>query len=164
MVAFDDDGTPIIEGEFISLNPTLGALANNGGPTLTMMPQSGSPAIDAGVTSDAAGITYDQRGPGYPRVAGAAVDIGAIEVQVVAASTPYLLTGTAITNGNFGFSFTNNSGASFTVFGSTNLSLRASNWSNLGPAVESPSGSGHFHFVDPQASNSVQRFYRVRSP
>lgn len=164
VLTFDDAGTPVFDGGIIPLNPMLGPLANNGGPTLTMMPQAGSPAINSGLTSAAAGITYDQRGPGYPRVVGAAVDIGAIEVQVIAASTPYLLTGSALTNGAFGFSFTNNSGAGFTVFGSTNLSLPASNWANLGPAVESPLGSGQFRFIDPQASNSVQRFYRVRSP
>jgi len=162
--ALANAGTVVGGGTISTANPLLGPLANNGGRTLTMMPQAGSPAINAGLTSDAAGITYDQRGAGYSRVVGPAVDIGAIEVQVIAASTPYLLTGAAFTSGAFGFSFTNNSGATFTVFGSTNLSLPASNWSNLGPAVESPPGSGQFHFVDPQASNSVQRFYRVRSP
>ena len=40
----------------------LGPLTDNGGPTLTMMPAIGSPAIDAGVAD---GLTVDQRG--FPR-------------------------------------------------------------------------------------------------
>lgn len=38
---------------------------------------AGSPAIDAG--NNAAGLDYDQRGPGYQRVVGAQADIGAFE-------------------------------------------------------------------------------------
>lgn len=164
VTTIDDSGSFEVNGGFISGNPLLGPLANNGGPTLTMMPQDGSPAINAGVTADAAGITYDQRGPGFPRVVGPAVDIGAIEVQTVAVNTPFLITGDQLTNGTLGFSFTNRSGASFTVFATTNIALPLSNWSNLGPAVESPLGSGQFHFTDSQAGNSAQRFYIVRSP
>jgi hypothetical protein len=95
---------------------------------------------------------------------GSAVDIGAIEVQTVFVTTSPLLTGEAITNGTFGFSFTNVSGAGFTVLATTNISLPLSNWSNLGPATETPPGSGHYQFSDPQATNSAQRFYQVRSP
>ena len=51
----------------------LGTLADNGGPTLTILPQSGSPVIDAGATD----LTVDQRG--RPRPDGAADDIGATE-------------------------------------------------------------------------------------
>jgi hypothetical protein len=37
-----------------------------------------------------------------------------------------------------------------------------SNWTTLGAATEvSP---GQFQFTDPQATNTPQRFYRVRSP
>ena len=45
------------------LNPKLGSLANNGGPTATLLPQSGSPVINAGSNSLVpSGITTDQRG------------------------------------------------------------------------------------------------------
>ncbi len=64
------------------LNPLLGPLANNGGPTETMALLPGSPAIDAGNNAlIPAGITTDQRGPGYARVVNGNVDIGAYEVQ-----------------------------------------------------------------------------------
>ena len=60
-------------------NPKLGALANNGGPTLTMLPMTGSTAIDKGSNAVIpAGVTTDQRG--YARIVNKTVDIGAIEV------------------------------------------------------------------------------------
>ena len=64
------------------VNPNLGTLQNNNskGPTLTQALPSGSPAIDAG--TNAANVGTDQRGPGFPRFEGAAVDIGAFELQV----------------------------------------------------------------------------------
>jgi predicted outer membrane repeat protein len=58
-------------------NPLLAALANNGGPTQTHLLQTGSPAIDKG--SNPAGLAFDQRGAGFPRVNGAQADIGAVE-------------------------------------------------------------------------------------
>jgi predicted outer membrane repeat protein len=62
-------------------NPMLGVLANNGGPTKTMALLSGSPAIDAGPNPVATftGNEFDQRGPGYARIVGGLVDIGAFE-------------------------------------------------------------------------------------
>lgn len=68
-------------------DPKLGPLANNGGPTQTRGLLPGSPAIDAGDTSTVSSIQYDQRGQGFPRVVGSAVDIGAFEGQVAAAAT-----------------------------------------------------------------------------
>jgi len=64
----------------ISADPRLLPLADNGGPTRTMALAAGSPALDAG--SDSAGLTTDQRGDGYRRVAGRNADIGAFENQV----------------------------------------------------------------------------------
>lgn len=61
--------------------PLLAPLSNYGGPTPTMPPLPGSPAIDAG---GATAFTTDQRG--FPRVVGAAVDIGAAEAQTFTAT------------------------------------------------------------------------------
>lgn len=61
-------------------NLKLGALANNGGPTLTHSLLPGSPCIDAGDNPN--GLTTDQRGTGFARVVGSQADIGAVEVQV----------------------------------------------------------------------------------
>jgi hypothetical protein len=65
------------------LDPKLGPLQNNGGPTPTMALLPGSPAIDAGDDSVLGAplfLTTDQRGPGFPRRFGAHVDIGAFEL------------------------------------------------------------------------------------
>ena len=59
----------------------LGPLANNGGPTQTIALRRGSVAINAGDNAAAQGLVTDQRGPGYPRIVGPRVDIGAFEVQ-----------------------------------------------------------------------------------
>jgi hypothetical protein len=62
-------------------NPGLGLLANNGGPTQTIALLPGSPAIDAGSNAGIpAGVQFDQRGPGFPRIANGTVDIGAFEL------------------------------------------------------------------------------------
>ena len=60
------------------INPRLGPLQNNGGPTSTMALLAGSPAIDAGLVVP--GVTTDQRGVFRPQ--GAAPDIGAFELQM----------------------------------------------------------------------------------
>jgi hypothetical protein len=65
--------------------PLLLPLAANGGPTLTHGLAPGSPAVDAGNNSSA--LSSDQRGAGFPRVLGAAADIGAFE-GVVAPRPP----------------------------------------------------------------------------
>jgi hypothetical protein len=62
-----------------NINPELGPLQNNGGPTETMALLSNSPAINAGVPNLSSLSEYDQRGPGFDREAGGRVDIGAFE-------------------------------------------------------------------------------------
>jgi CSLREA domain-containing protein len=58
-------------------DPMLGALADNGGPTLTLLPLAGSPVIDAGASIPSPPST-DQRGEPRPR--GLGPDIGAVEL------------------------------------------------------------------------------------
>ena len=58
----------------------LNPLANNSGPTLSLLPQAGSPVIDTGNTALVPpDILTDQRG--YVRIVGGAVDIGSIEAN-----------------------------------------------------------------------------------
>jgi CSLREA domain-containing protein len=61
------------------IDARLGPLADNGGPTLTHALLPGSPAIDRGEEIELPAT--DQRGAGFPHVAGAGPDIGAFEVQ-----------------------------------------------------------------------------------
>jgi predicted outer membrane repeat protein len=69
-------GTITYDHSLVGGNPMLGPLQDNGGPTLTMAPLAGSPAIDGG--SDVV-PPADQRGQRRP--AGNRPDIGAYEVQ-----------------------------------------------------------------------------------
>ncbi len=72
-------------------SPGLGELANNGGPTRTMLPAAASPLVNAippaSCQADgAAGITADQRGIARPQ--GTGCDIGAVEAQIVVPVVP----------------------------------------------------------------------------
>ena len=83
------NGTPASSNK-IGVDPLLGPLADNGGPTKTHLPALASPAIDAGLAN---GLTTDQRGlprtvqqPTVPDAAGSdGTDIGAVELAAVAA-------------------------------------------------------------------------------
>jgi hypothetical protein len=66
-------------------NPMLGAIADNGGPTMTHALLPASPAIDRGDPVAIGGLgevpQYDQRGNPFTRVQGGRIDIGAFELQ-----------------------------------------------------------------------------------
>jgi hypothetical protein len=158
----DSLGTNGGTGAVLTSAPLLAPLGNYGGPTETMPPLRGSPAINAGSDAIAAGITTDQRG--YARVSGAHVDIGSVEVQIATTSPELADAYWSSSNRTFQFSFTNLLGGSFTVFANTNLTAPLGTWANIGSAVEVPPGSGHFEFTDSQATNYLHRFYRVGSP
>ena len=133
--------------------PLLSPLGNYGGPTQTMPPQLASPAIDAAIGST---FTTDQRG--FPRVVGAAADLGATEGGLTLRLTSLSKLG----NGTVQFKFTYLSGQTYTVFACTNVAMPLNTWSSLGLATES--SPGQFQFTDTQAQNFRQRFYRVTSP
>jgi hypothetical protein len=67
-----------LPGDTLHADPRLLPLADNGGPTLTQSLATGSPALNTG--NNTGNLATDQRGPGFPRVSGAAADIGALEV------------------------------------------------------------------------------------
>jgi hypothetical protein len=92
-----DGALAVSQNSIVGGNPLLGLPANNGGSTITALPQSGSPAIDVGNNSflieatlgvdlngdgdTADTLTTDQRGAA--RVQNGIVDIGAAETGVV---------------------------------------------------------------------------------
>jgi hypothetical protein len=92
------------------------------------------------------------------------VSVPVNQAFIAVTNPPVLVSPTYLTNGAFQFAFTNMTGTSFTVFASTNLVWPFNIWSNLGPAVETPAGSGQFQFTDLQTTNNSQRFYSVRTP
>ena len=83
----------------INPNANLGTLANNGGPTQTMLPLPGSPAINAGDPANLPPDTFDLDGDsdtaealpvdqrGFARVVGANFDIGAVETNYAISAT-----------------------------------------------------------------------------
>ena len=97
--------SPDADDQFISTNfPQLQPLADNGGLTRTRLPEPGSPVVDFGDNAfavdpgpdivvsddglfdpppadDDTPLAFDQRGPGFPRIAGGQVDLGAAELQ-----------------------------------------------------------------------------------
>jgi hypothetical protein len=83
-------GTGFAASDLLNVDPQLGPLQNNGGTTETMALLPGSPAVDAGDNTNAP--AYDQRGPGFPRIVGGTIDIGAFEVQSGSATQSISLT------------------------------------------------------------------------
>jgi hypothetical protein len=169
LIGLNDGNTGFTDGVFgdilgsgTPLNPLVGPLTNNGGPTFTCALLAGSPALDTGddaLLDAPLSLTTDQRG--LPRQSGSHVDIGAVEVQW-AANPIRLAACTRTTNGAIQITLTNLLGASLTMLAATNLSLPLSTWTVLGPIPEI--GPGQFQFIDPAPTNRPQRLYRVRCP
>jgi CSLREA domain-containing protein len=106
----NDDGGGFLNQptDKINTDPLLGPLANNSGPTQTQALLAGSPAINAGancVTTNNCpsnnlgfNLTTDQRGAGFNRQVGSAVDMGAYEVaDEVSPNHPPTISGASLT-------------------------------------------------------------------
>lgn len=91
--------------DLLNTNPLLNPIADNGGFSQTFLPMAGSPALNAGqncvldlscaTNNPPVAVTTDQRGISRPQ--GAAVDIGAVEVQAVASIAT--VSGTVVSSG-----------------------------------------------------------------
>jgi hypothetical protein len=146
-------------------SPLLAPLANYGGPTATMPPLFGSPAIGGGL---ATALTTDQRG--YSRPTSGAVDIGAVQTQsALEINPPSLINlvrtasgGVGTAANTFQFTFIGASGTDFSVLTTTNVAAPLASWTALGEAMAI--GPGQFQFTDTAATNAPQRFYQVVSP
>ncbi len=137
---------------------SLAPLGDYGGPTMTMPPSPGSPALDSGTDSVTNRLPIDQRG--QARLLGAHVDIGAVEG---AFNTEFPIANlTRLGDGTVQFNFANLSGPTYAVLASTNVAAPIANWLNLGTPTELPTGV--FTFTDLQATNHPQRYYRVVKP
>ena len=140
------------------VNPLLGPLQNNGGPTFTHALLAGSPAIDAGKST---GLTTDQRGRArpydYASVANASggdgSDIGAFELQP---NSPLLSIARSGNNVLLAWS-TNDTG--FTLQANTNLASSVT-WSNV-PGNPAIVGS---QYVVSNTATGANKFYRLKNP
>ncbi len=151
---FTNTGGVFTNTGVITNNPQLGPLTNNGGPTLTMAPLPGSPALDAG--DNALAPATDQRG--LPRIWNGKVDLGAVESQ-----TPFSFTSFSLhTPGQFQLKFNGDPTFGYSILVTTNLNIPLSNWTVLGTATQL--SNGVFQFNDSQSSNTPLRYYRVRHP
>ncbi len=108
-------------------------------------------------------INYYGQGTGQ----GYGIDNLQVSASVAPITAP-TLGGVAYSGGAHGtgltLGFSNSPGASaqFTIWGSTNVALPFSQWSNLGHPSEV--SSGNYQFSDVQATNKPARFYEVTSP
>jgi hypothetical protein len=137
-------------GSLNNIDPKLGPLADNGGPTPTMALLPGSPAIDAGDTSVAPAT--DQRG--FPRPAGLAADIGAYEYGSVMPTVAISGSGANVLN----ILASGNSNQSCRLLSSTDLL----NWVPI--ATDQFGTNGTILFYDTYAPGSACRFYRLVMP
>jgi hypothetical protein len=151
-----------IVGSGTAINAMLGALTNNGGPTLTCALLFGSPAIDAGddtLLGAPWNLMTDQRG--LPRKSGTQCDIGAFEIQWP--SNPFRFAScTRSADGSIQITVTNVHGANLTMLAATNVYLPLPAWTVLGQIPEI--APGYFQYEEPAPVNSPVRFYRIRCP
>ena len=138
-------------GSRTNINPMLGPLVNNGGPTLTMALLPGSPAIDAGGAIGAPAI--DQRGVLRPQ--GAGMDIGAFEFQYI----PVFTTARFQSATNFWLQACGlPPQQTCTLQVSTNLTV----WWDL--AAQVVGTNGQCEFVHTNCGSGGARFYRLKLP
>jgi hypothetical protein len=69
---------------------------------------------------------------------------------------------TRLPDGTFQLIYTNIPYGTNTVLASTDMTVPLANWTTLGSGTEIL--PGQFQFIDPQATNFSQRFYRISSP
>jgi hypothetical protein len=149
LIGNNEGATNLSINDFQNVPANLKPLQDNGGPTLTCVPQQGSLAISYGTSTGAP--RTDQRG--VPRPPVGSCDIGA--VQVVAAA-PYLLGPVSHAASGFGFEAIFDSTSAYRVRASTNMLA----WVD----VTNYSSGGLQHFLDAAATNSNRRFYRAVVP
>jgi hypothetical protein len=147
----DDSSTAFGSGRDNVPTILLGPLANNGGTTLTFLPQPGSAAIDNGTAAGAP--LLDQRG--FMR-AGAATDVGAVE----SSGRPMLITSITPTNGSQMLLLGNGlPNSPLSVEGS--LDLDANNFGTVGSTASD--AFGNWQLIAP-SPGTAHRYYRASYP
>lgn len=111
--SFLDSGSAAVSytdlgGNIVGSSPQLTSPANNGGPTLTLLPAPASPVVNAGDPAFTPPPSTDQRGVGFPRVIGGRLDMGAVELNAQFADLSVIktLSGTRVQGSNAIFNIT----------------------------------------------------------
>ena len=85
-----------------------------------------------------------------------------VNISVPVAVSTTITSGSMTASRAFQLSFANTPGALLGVLATTNAAAPLSNWTKLSGVTEAP--AGQFQFVDYQATNNAQRYYRVFAP
>ncbi len=150
-------------GNLLNVDPLLGPLQNNGGPTPTLALLPGSPAIDQGqpfgiAVPDQRGVNRPYDFPNIPNASGGnAVDMGAFEalpggLQVT--SITRLATGHIMVGGLYV--------ANLSVTVQASADLGTDTFIPIGAATTDASGA--LQYDDAGAVNLTKRFYRLSYP
>ena len=154
-------GAPTTNAFFCNTNPGASATYYNVGTILLPAGQ-----VPVSISNLVAGL-LPGKNYNYYVDAGNSVGLydgsGAMGSFTTLAIAPPLLAGVQFNGSNFGFAFTNTTGASFSVLATNDLTAPRATWPVVGQAIESPAGSGNFQFADPVATNPVT-FYLLRQP
>jgi hypothetical protein len=147
-----------IVGSGSALNALVADLADNHGFVPTCALLTNSPCVNAGDdTLLASNIVTDARG--FPRKAGAHVDIGAYELQYL--SLPVRCKMSVAADGAQ-LAVTNAPGMTFTVYGTFDLTLPTANWDYLGQMTEPT--PGFYQWTDASYTDYEARFFQISSP
>jgi hypothetical protein len=74
-----------------------------------------------------------------------------------------VIKGPVASGGKFVLNFTNVTGLSYSVLSTNDLTIPTANWPVIGNPIESPAGSGSYHFTN-SPGTSPQTFYLLRQP
>jgi hypothetical protein len=140
--------TGLTVGDLDNVNPLLGPLRNNGGPTLTHALLAGSPAINAGGPADP--TTTDQRGVRRPQGLASAYEFTTRRAEIVRLNKQ--------SRSKVWLQWNASPQSTCTLQASTDCI----HWVSLTNAVCGPNGLAEF--VDADAGKYPARFYRLMTP
>jgi hypothetical protein len=129
-------------------------------PTNALGAVSGVASVNAALAGLLPGTTYHYQVVATNAVGATAA--GDATFTTLAITAPDL-SEPVFTNSVVGLSFTNATGASFSVLGSDDVTVPLTKWAVVGHAVESPAGSGNYQVTVSPGTNTPQ-FYILRQP
>lgn len=137
------------------INPSMTNFGSLAAPPTTLVATNGSDISSGQIAS----FVFLQRvATEPPAMLVDELRIGTNWAQVTPFVLPVLSGLKQLSNGTFQFTYTNSTGRSYSVYGSSNLV----NWSSLGAATQT--SPGVYQFTDTTAAGQSRRYYQLRSP